>query len=184
MVCLSAARRHSSAANFLFRSLIVSSSREAFVVSLILLLKKEAAFFAHRFSESPLKSLRYLSTSSEIVSSVKSASLASNLVQLKNNENLVLIFFENHGFSKPQISEIVKKFPQDLSAKPEKTILLYQPRVFLVSSIRFKEIVEEVKEMGFNPLRLKFVLAVFALRAMSKSTWDKKIGVYRKWGMA
>ncbi|CAK9318539.1 unnamed protein product [Citrullus colocynthis] len=240
----------------------------------IVLVRPPSSVFSHGFFESPLKSLKYLSTSSEIVSSPESASLASNFVQLKNNVNPVIMFFENHGFSKSQISELVKKCPQVLSAKPEKsllpkllffqskglsspevaklisvfptvltrslnrqiipafdyiqallrteektiaaikrfagiltwnlrnstrpnieilkqigvpdsnisTILLYQPRVFLVSSIRFKEIVEEVKEMGFNPLRLKFVLAVFALRTMSKSTWDKKIEVYRKWG--
>ncbi|CAK9318540.1 unnamed protein product [Citrullus colocynthis] len=240
----------------------------------IVLVRPPPSVFAHGFSESSLKSLRYLSTSSENVSSPESASLASNFVQLKNNEKPVIMLFENHGFSKSQISEIVKKFPQVLSAKPEKTllpkllffqskglsspevaklvsvfpgvlkpslnrriipafdyiqtllrteektiaaikrsvglltwdlqvsvrpnieilkqigvpdsnistILLYQPRVFLINSIRFKKIVEEVKEMGFNPLRLKFVLAVFARRAMSKSTWDKKIEVYRKWG--
>uniref|UniRef100_A0A7N2LWK6 Uncharacterized protein n=1 Tax=Quercus lobata TaxID=97700 RepID=A0A7N2LWK6_QUELO len=37
--------------------------------------------------------------------------------------------------------------------------------------------------MGFNPSRLKFALVVFALRAMSKSTWERKVEVYRKWGL-
>ncbi|XP_023539068.1 transcription termination factor MTERF5, chloroplastic-like [Cucurbita pepo subsp. pepo] len=226
------------------------------------------------FSGSPLKCLRFLLTSSEIVSSPKSASLASNFVDFESNEKPVILLFKNHGFSKSQISELIKKFPQVISTNPEKTllpkllflqskglsspevaklvcgfpailkrslnrqiipsfnyihdllqteektiaaikrcgglltwdlhnsarpnveilrqigvpdsniasILRSQPRVFLISSIRFKEIVEEVKEMGFNPLRLKFVVAVFALRAMSKSTWKKKVEVYRKWG--
>lgn len=231
----------------------------------IILVRAPLSVSAPGFSENPLKSLRYLSTSSEIASFPESSSSASKPV---------IVFFENHGFSKLQISELVKKFPQVLSANPEKTlmpkllffqskglsspevaklvcgfpsilkrslnrqiipaydyiqdilqteektiagikrfvglltwdlqtsarpnvetlrqigvpdsniatILRYQPRVFLIKSIRFKEIVGQVKEMGFNPLRLKFVLAVFALRAMSKSTWKKKVAVYMKWG--
>lgn len=62
------------------------------------------------------------------------------------------------------------------------TLLEYQPRSLMINPVRFKKIVEEVKEMGFNPLRMKFTLAVFAFRAMSKSTWESKIDVYKKWG--
>ncbi|XP_050240119.1 transcription termination factor MTERF15, mitochondrial-like [Quercus robur] len=64
------------------------------------------------------------------------------------------------------------------------TLLQYQPRAFVVNPVRFREIVEEVKEMGFNPSRLKFALAVLALRAMSKSTWERKVDVYKKWGLS
>ncbi|XP_016899007.1 uncharacterized protein LOC107990329 isoform X2 [Cucumis melo] len=70
---------------------------------------------------------------------------------------------------------------------PDSNILKYfqyQPRVFSRNSIRFKETVERVTEMGFNPQRLQFLVAVFALRAMTKSTWDKKVEVYRKWGLS
>ncbi|KAK4586805.1 hypothetical protein RGQ29_023821 [Quercus rubra] len=61
------------------------------------------------------------------------------------------------------------------------TLLQCQPNAFLCA-VRFREIVEEVKEMGFNPLRLKFALAVFTLRAISKSTLERKVNVYKKWG--
>ena len=50
----------------------------------------------------------------------------------------------------------------------------------MVRPDKFKEILEEVKEMGFDPSKLKFVLAVKAMRAMSKSTW--KIEVCKQWG--
>ncbi|GMY27676.1 transcription termination factor mterf8, chloroplastic [Fagus crenata] len=62
------------------------------------------------------------------------------------------------------------------------TLLKSQPRVFNVLPGRFREVVEEVKEMGFNPLRLSFALAVLVMRSMSKSTWEKKVDVYKKWG--
>ncbi|CAL5415675.1 unnamed protein product [Camellia sinensis] len=56
------------------------------------------------------------------------------------------------------------------------------PRAFLASSDNFRQIVEEVEKMGFNPSSLNFVLAFHALRSMSKSTWEKKVEVYKKWG--
>ncbi|KAL0548379.1 hypothetical protein IC582_012828 [Cucumis melo] len=242
----------------------------------ILLLRSPSSVFSHGFSECPLKSLRFLSTSSEVVSSPKSASLASNAVWLKNNRKDVIALLANHGFSQSQISDLAKRLPQIFSANPEEsllpkllflqskglsspqivksvcafpcvltgslnkriipafdyiqavlgteekavaaikrfagiltqdlrisvgpnieilkqigvpdsnisTYLQQQPRMFFVSSIRFKEIVERVTEMGFNPQRLQFLVAVFALRSMTKSTWDKKVEVYRKWGLS
>ncbi|CAL5415667.1 unnamed protein product [Camellia sinensis] len=73
------------------------------------------------------------------------------------------------------------------SGVPNENILVllrYQPRVFMTSCDRFREIVKEVEEMGFNPLRTKFVIAIHAFRAMSKSTWEKKVEVYKKWGLS
>ncbi|XP_011652761.2 transcription termination factor MTERF6, chloroplastic/mitochondrial-like [Cucumis sativus] len=241
----------------------------------IILLRSPSSVFSHGFSECPLKSLRYLSTSSEIVSSPKSASLPSNVVQLMNNRKAIIAFFENHGFSESQISDFVKKVPLMLSENPEtlfpillffqskglsssaitklvcsvpqvlkrslnqeiipvfdyiqavlgtvektvttikrfprilgwnlrisvgpnieilkqlgvpdsniSTYLQRQPKMFFTSSIQFKEIIERVMEMGFSPQRLQFLVAVFALRSLTKSSWDKKLEVYRKWGLS
>lgn len=41
---------------------------------------------------------------------------------------------------------------------------------------------DEVKKIGFNPSKTSFVLAINALRAMNKSTWENKVEVYKKWG--
>ncbi|KAK6930136.1 Transcription termination factor, mitochondrial/chloroplastic [Dillenia turbinata] len=62
------------------------------------------------------------------------------------------------------------------------TLLTYQPRVIMTTTDIFKDTVEDVKKMGFNPLRLKFVLAIHAKRAMNLSTWERKIEVFKKWG--
>uniref|UniRef100_A0A9I9CPU8 Transcription termination factor MTEF1 n=1 Tax=Cucumis melo TaxID=3656 RepID=A0A9I9CPU8_CUCME len=265
------------------QQLTLPSPRSSYILTVmynlfrrILLLRSPSSVFSHGFSETPLKSLRYLSTSSEIVSSPKSASLASNDVQLKNNGKAVIALLANHGFSQSQISDLAKRWPQILCANPEKILLpkllflqsrglsspeiakivysfpyvlsgslnnriipafdyiqavlgseektltlikyfagilmkdlrisagpnieilkqigvpdsnifkylQYQPRVFLINPVRFKETVERVTEMGFNPQQLQFVVAVFILRAMTKSTWDKKVEVYRKWGLS
>ncbi|GMP76650.1 hypothetical protein CsSME_00033237 [Camellia sinensis var. sinensis] len=196
--------------------------------------------------------------------------------EIPDKPDSVLAFFENHGFTKTQISILVRKFPPVIVCDPEKTLLpkleffkskgvsstdvakilsssptvlkrslenhvipsfnflkkimgseeatisaikrfgrlllldlrvcvapnieflreagvpnenimvllKYQPRVFMTNSARFREVVKEVKEMGFNPLRTKFVIAVHAFRAMSKSTWVKKVEVFKKWGLS
>ena len=62
------------------------------------------------------------------------------------------------------------------------TLLNRQPRTFMVNPVRFREIVEEVKRMGIDSSRMKFVDATFALRSMSKSTLERKFDVYRRWG--
>lgn len=49
-----------------------------------------------------------------------------------------------------------------------------QPRAIARNLVKFKEMVEEVKDMGFNPLKISFVQAVTAMKAMSKSTWERK----------
>ncbi|KAI3801409.1 hypothetical protein L1987_29514 [Smallanthus sonchifolius] len=61
-------------------------------------------------------------------------------------------------------------------------MLTYQPRDFLVNTEQFKNVVEEVVEMGFDPTKTSFMLAVHAIRSMTKATWDKKMETYGKWG--
>ncbi|KAK8511148.1 hypothetical protein V6N13_013567 [Hibiscus sabdariffa] len=56
------------------------------------------------------------------------------------------------------------------------------PNIISAAPIVFKENVEKVKKMGFNPERFDFVLAVFVLGSMSKSTWERKFDVYKKCG--
>ncbi|XP_052485375.1 transcription termination factor MTERF15, mitochondrial-like [Gossypium raimondii] len=67
---------------------------------------------------------------------------------------------------------------------PESNILMMfsNPRALLCNPVRLKEIVEEVKRMGFDSLTKKFVHVVIALSSMSKSTLEKKFDVYRRWG--
>ncbi|OVA06458.1 Mitochodrial transcription termination factor-related [Macleaya cordata] len=62
------------------------------------------------------------------------------------------------------------------------TLLITQPRALLINAGRFKKIVEEIKGMGFDPLKTAFVMAIHGLTSMSKSTWASKLDVYRRWG--
>ncbi|GFZ04619.1 mitochondrial transcription termination factor family protein [Actinidia rufa] len=48
---------------------------------------------------------------------------------------------------------------------------------------RFSEVVNEVKEMGFDPLKVNFVLAVHAISGDgNKLIWGRCYEAYRKWG--
>ncbi|KAK1408492.1 hypothetical protein QVD17_40321 [Tagetes erecta] len=63
-----------------------------------------------------------------------------------------------------------------------RVMLAQQPRTFFTSADRFRKVVMDVKEMGFEPSKYRFLLAIQAVRSMSKSTWDMKLEVYKKWG--
>ncbi|GMY27684.1 transcription termination factor MTERF15, mitochondrial-like [Fagus crenata] len=63
-------------------------------------------------------------------------------------------------------------------------LLKHSPRVIIKNVVRLKEIVEEVKEMGFDPLKFCFVQAVFAMSGMNKSTRERKVNAYKKWGLS
>ncbi|RZC72822.1 hypothetical protein C5167_048302 [Papaver somniferum] len=60
--------------------------------------------------------------------------------------------------------------------------LINGPRTLLISTGKFKDIVQEIKGMGFDPYKNAFLIAIHALAAMTKSTWETKLNAYRKWG--
>ncbi|CAJ2662018.1 unnamed protein product [Trifolium pratense] len=54
-------------------------------------------------------------------------------------------------------------------------IIFCKPRVF-------EEMVEELKNMGFDPSKIYFGDALLAKLGLSKSKWDAKIDTFKKWG--
>ncbi|XP_058203066.1 transcription termination factor MTERF5, chloroplastic-like [Rhododendron vialii] len=62
-------------------------------------------------------------------------------------------------------------------------LLIYEPGAFMVSYDRFRRVVEKVEKIGFSPSKVHFVVAIKVLCMMTKSTWNKKVEVYRKWGL-
>ncbi|KAF8015985.1 hypothetical protein BT93_H1514 [Corymbia citriodora subsp. variegata] len=61
-------------------------------------------------------------------------------------------------------------------------VVLYHGQIFWCQSLRFHETMNRVKEMGFDPSKLSFVIALHVIMSISESMWRKKIGVYGKWG--
>ena len=70
---------------------------------------------------------------------------------------------------------------------PKKNIALLircQPSIMISNLENFKKLIEEVTLMGFHPSKSQFVSAITVLRSMSGSTWEKKLTVYRRWGLS
>ncbi|CAL5415681.1 unnamed protein product [Camellia sinensis] len=89
-----------------------------------------------------------------------------------------VLFFDLQVYAAPNI-EILRE-----AGVPNANIVAffkYKPKTFMTTSDRFIRIVNEVKKMGFNPVSLKFVIAFQAVSSMSKSTWEKKVEVCKKW---
>ncbi|KAK2387451.1 transcription termination factor MTERF15, mitochondrial [Trifolium repens] len=47
---------------------------------------------------------------------------------------------------------------------------------------RFVKAVNIVKEMGFDPLKSNFVLALRVIARMDKETWESKLKIFERWG--
>ncbi|XP_031286769.1 transcription termination factor MTERF6, chloroplastic/mitochondrial-like [Pistacia vera] len=47
---------------------------------------------------------------------------------------------------------------------------------------KFCRIVDKVKEMGFDPTQIVFVMAVGVISQLKESVWESKFEVYRRWG--
>lgn len=60
-------------------------------------------------------------------------------------------------------------------------LLSQQPNLVAVRNVTFEKMVAEVLSMGFNPLPVKFVYAIHVLGSMSKSTWENKVELLKKW---
>ncbi|KAK8370548.1 hypothetical protein V6Z12_A01G183800 [Gossypium hirsutum] len=68
---------------------------------------------------------------------------------------------------------------------PESNImveLVVHPRAYAVNPDKFSITVEQVKKMGFNPSKRRFLTALQAFLQISKSTWEKKFDLLNQWG--
>ncbi|KAM7258058.1 hypothetical protein ACFE04_013799 [Oxalis oulophora] len=79
-----------------------------------------------------------------------------------------IAILQQHGVPQSKILYLLKEQPQFLFATPD----------------LFKDVVEEITKMGVDHLKLNFVIAVYAKLSMSKSTWEKKLDAYKKWGLS
>jgi mTERF domain-containing protein len=60
--------------------------------------------------------------------------------------------------------------------------LSYYPSTAFIKHTKFDELVEEVKNLGFDPIKSVFVHAIHVLASHRKVNWEHKIEVYQRWG--
>lgn len=90
---------------------------------------------------------------------------SSSFMSTKNlAPNLALL--RQLGVPQPFISLLLTNFPGSI----------------LKEHSKFVEVVEKVKEMGFKHSEVYFVMGIEAIRRISKSKWESKLEVYKKWG--
>ncbi|PNY06534.1 hypothetical protein L195_g003003 [Trifolium pratense] len=130
---------------------------------------------------------------------------ASKTLHFKTSKNpdSVLNVFTTYGFTDSDIQNIIRREPWLLSCNPRFMRSSLNNRVIPVyklgvcdSSIAkiicshiifckprvFEEMVEELKNMGFDPSKIYFGDALLAKLGLSKSKWDAKIDTFKKWG--
>ncbi|KAK6254532.1 Transcription termination factor [Theobroma cacao] len=61
-------------------------------------------------------------------------------------------------------------------------LLHWLPKAFFRAPVQVKENAEKLKGMGFNPERVIYLVAVYALGSLSKSTLEKKFDTFKKCG--
>ena len=62
-------------------------------------------------------------------------------------------------------------------------MLVQHPRTLFTTIDRFQKVIEDVNKMGLDTKKkTRFFWVVHAVRAMSKSTWDMKVELYKKCG--
>ncbi|XP_043714908.1 uncharacterized protein LOC122663289 [Telopea speciosissima] len=64
------------------------------------------------------------------------------------------------------------------------SLLNYYPIAMTPKNDRFKQIVEEIKQMGFDSSKYLFVSGLYAFTSMTKLTWKQKLEAYRRWGFS
>ncbi|XP_043714918.1 transcription termination factor MTERF15, mitochondrial-like [Telopea speciosissima] len=64
------------------------------------------------------------------------------------------------------------------------TLLTYYPKTITPKNDRFKQRVGEIKQMGFDPSRCPFVIALVGLSSMNESTWKQKLEAFGSWGLS
>ncbi|KAL1359182.1 hypothetical protein HN51_004464 [Arachis hypogaea] len=61
-------------------------------------------------------------------------------------------------------------------------LIEYCPRQLKANPKRFKEVLQEIKEMKFDPFKFQFVVAIYVNVTVGKSSLARRKGIYRKWG--
>ncbi|XVE65644.1 hypothetical protein DITRI_Ditri08aG0016600 [Diplodiscus trichospermus] len=60
--------------------------------------------------------------------------------------------------------------------------LVRHSKSLVTHHVRFKSVVEKVKNMGFDPSKFSFMDAIQVFLGMSKSSWDRNFNLYKEWG--
>ncbi|RXI05202.1 hypothetical protein DVH24_006459 [Malus domestica] len=90
------------------------------------------------------------------------------------------IFTEGHSKKVAPNIEVLRDsgIPQSCIS----VLLAYHPKVFMRKPKELGELVDEVKQMGFNMQKSNSVIAIYALCGNNRSVWNRSRQLYKRWG--
>ncbi|GMY13135.1 transcription termination factor MTERF6, chloroplastic/mitochondrial-like [Fagus crenata] len=103
------------------------------------------------------------------------------------NENLIYALKQSIYVVQCNVEKVMVPNISTLRAHgvPEQNVanlLMMQPKSLMLKPDLFREVVCAIKEMGFEPMRRSFILAVRSMSIISKVNWEKKKEVLRSFG--
>ncbi|XP_025692492.1 uncharacterized protein [Arachis hypogaea] len=87
------------------------------------------------------------------------------------------------GFSpQPKELSLLPRHRQSRFLLSKLPSLLFLLKVSVLYSSDLRKLVDEVKELGFDPSSVKFAIALLAKKTIRKSLWDAKVDILKSWG--
>lgn len=102
----------------------------------------------------------------EAISTLKNGLWSFHIGSVRNDAVRNIEVLRQLGLPQGSISLLVTNFPS----------------VAFTKHSRFVEAVKTVKEIGFDPLKTNFVLALEVVAKIDKATWKSKLKVFESWG--
>ncbi|RDX71057.1 hypothetical protein CR513_49629, partial [Mucuna pruriens] len=101
---------------------------------------------------------------------------------LQSDKKIIDCVLANRHFLDYNIAAQNVNILDDVGVKDSNIAYLFRTRPSILLSSDLGRAVEEVKEMGFDPSKIGFVMALHAKRGVSKSRWDAKVDAFKSWG--
>ncbi|XP_073123927.1 uncharacterized protein [Henckelia pumila] len=90
-----------------------------------------------------------------------------------------LLYIDVHKRLRPNVDILLEAGVPEINVRH---LFKKRPRTLLMGLAESKEYVERIAEMGFSPGSANFVVGFGVMRRFCRSSWDKKMDVYKRWG--
>ncbi|XVF62636.1 hypothetical protein PTKIN_Ptkin09bG0024200 [Pterospermum kingtungense] len=85
-----------------------------------------------------------------------------------NNVEGTVAALRVHGVPDANIAMLIQRWPKFTMSSPDE----------------FNQTIEIVKKMGISPVGTHFIIAIVAVKSNGKVFWEKKVNVYKSWGLS
>jgi len=98
-----------------------------------------------------------------------------------HHDTIACVIRNSHLFGQSNVSSNIRLLVENGMTDPNMARLLRDwSQVFRTRDIPM--LVEELKDLGFNPSKASFVIALLAKTTINKTLWKEKVDTFKKWG--